>query len=471
MGTRVALVIACAGCLAGCAQDDGVLITIHPANPQVAERVVALELFLAGEPRPEAQGRRYRSAVSGTGDDELITLKEDDELEGFTIFIPRPWGTDVTMAAIVGYDEPPDDDEEYPTAIAFLHPLAAPEGQVTAIDVTLMGLPANGAVDPEVVRRRGPPLETTGSTLSHSCLGWRVMDGGFAVEEIVRVEDFDCDGTLPTGCSDEEQRLFHIPDDLQREDADGDTYFTCETCPRLGRDLPCDCAPYDMDIHVDAEEVCNGENDDCDDRTFYTTPPDEAYPCVDTDPLSGDCDVHLLMCDERRGDASVECRHPTETTVMNPCQIQIPQCDAPGDCPVFGNGVDQVFACTFGIDGNPCLGYRELAGLIDGLDPTPGVPSVPARCHAVLWQAPPAGVWSVELFDLDNPTVGGLLLLDHQCDKVGVRVVAAASGESYRVVVTAFDTVTGDSFSLPIAFTPMAGTPCSIPPLVCLPPN
>ena len=124
------------------------------------------------------------------------------------------------------------------------------------------------------------------------------------------------------------------------------------------------------------------------------------------------------------------------------------------------------------IDGGGCGGTVGLAELIEDLDPTPGVPEVPATCSAVLWGADDLlEGWVVRLADA---TGGDLrVVIDQPCDQVVVQALDESPEPSrpFAVVVVVFDTVTGERFTLPVSLASVATGVCSIPPMTCAPPQ
>ena len=476
MGTRLATAVALVTCVGatGCPSDEGVVITLTAA-PAVATSVTSLELFLGGPPEPDAGGRRYRDALGGTGDGELFTV--ETELDGSTLFIHGPWDQDVMIAAIAGYRQPPDTPVAFPFALAIVDPLVFTPGKITTAEARLMVLPRNGAMNRYAVRTRGPPVATQDGMLTHSCLDWEVDDSG-ARDAIVRVDDYDCDGTLPnaSSCSDPTQDFFGVPDDLPDADADGDTARTCERCTVNAVELPCECDDGNPDVHAFATEVCNGIDDDCDDRTYYVTPIDGAPPCINDDG-SGGCEVGLAACDERLSDDEENSCKSAITVDMNPCQLSIDSCIDLTACSIDNpaGAREELFQCRMGSDplGAACLGDVPLSELIEGLDDVPGSPPQPSVCDVAVWQPVADGLWHVSLVDPNTPATPPVqVMVDQPCDRVLVHVDLApgSSTTAYYAVVSVIETSTGTRMTVPLSFS-VDAMACATPPLQCLPPT
>jgi N-acetylmuramoyl-L-alanine amidase len=84
--------------------------------------------------------------------------------------------------------------------------------------------------------------------------------------------DDNCDGKTDEGMPDQDK---DGTADCQDDDIDGDTWKNEK-----------DCDPYDEKVHPEAEEVCNGKDDDCDgvtDNSFPDLDADGSADCVDLD--------------------------------------------------------------------------------------------------------------------------------------------------------------------------------------------
>jgi hypothetical protein len=463
---RVGAAMLIAGATLGaCAPaEEGVLITIHTPDGNGFEPVGTLELFLGGDPDPNAGDRRIRQVLDDLGGDDLRPV--DGELEGFTIFL-QGIPSDVKIVAVAAFHDDPVEPEDFPVALGTM-PIQFTPGELTSAELTLRGV--NSGLNRQSFRWRGEPLAAP--PLGHSCLAWTLLDG--TLEQIVRADDYDCDGTLPIACSDTQQIDHNIPDDLPEQDRDGDNHFTCQFCtsPFTGRQVPCDCNDDPVNNggaqNASTPEACDGIDNDCDSESFATANPDDYRPCLDPLPNSG-CQVGVLGCDERLGDVQGDICRQVTTTQMEPCAIDLggPTCATADLCQVTVIDPPQLIGCTseYSIEG--CGGSATIAELIENLDPIAGQPTVPVTCSAVLWGADdPVSGWSVRLQDATQ--TGVRAIRDQPCDTISVYVVGqSTTQEPFGVVVLVFDSETGERYSLPVSFESLNSGACSDPPMSC----
>ncbi len=152
--------------------------------------------------------------------------------------------------------------------------------------------------------------------------------------EICDGRDNDCDGVVDEGF-----------------DSDGDGYLDVDRCPDVELDLQ-DCDDDDPAIHPDAEEICNGVDDNCDGE------PDEGFDsgcgCVDAD-HDGYKDAYCGGTDCNDNDRSI-----------NPDPDTFEACDGvDNDC---DGKTDEGDACSKGIEGCGCAtgadGSMSLGALL-----------------------------------------------------------------------------------------------------------
>lgn len=468
MRSGAALVVVCG--LVGCApREEGVVITIHEPDSPGFEAVHKLELFLGGARQIDAGDRRIRNVVDSLGGEDLRPV--DGPLEGYTIFLDGI-PPDVDIVAIAGYADTPEEPEALPIALATTKIEFTP-GQLTSIDLTMRA--ANNNMGRTATRWIGPPLPGD-PEIGHSCLEWsQIIEGQFVREAIVRPDDFDCDGTLPTGCSDPGQQFPAVPDDSSlEEDRDGDGAFTCRTCtsPVTGDDVPCECnddpATGDTQSAFHPEE-CDGIDNDCEPSTFYEDHPEDFGLCFNDLGGAGDCEIGVLGCDEEFGDTEPNSCKPTITHPQIPCGFATTACTSPDTCVFAGVDPTALIQCESGYGVDPCMGSVSLVELIDDLDPTPGSPPAPAICSATIWGTDQPLGWAVRLVD-QTGAGPSRLVRDQPCDQVQVEVESQSSdGEHFGAIVLVFDSQTGQRYGIPLSFRTNGGS-CGIPPLQCIAP-
>lgn len=471
MRSGAALVVVCT--LAwGCApKPEGVVITVHEPDSPGFDDVAQLELFLGGARDPAADDRRIRNVVDGLGGEDLRPV--DGALEGYTIFLDGI-PDDVEIVAIAGYADTPEEPEAFPVALATTKIDFTP-GDLVSVEVTMRATNNNGRT---ARRWKGPPLAAADPPVGHSCLDWtQVIDGQIVEEQIVRADDYDCDGTLPTGCSDPAQQFPETPDDSNvEEDLDGDGQFTCRVCtsPFSGDDVPCDC--NDNPAGGGAQnafhpEICDGIDNDCDPGSDYEDHPEDYGLCLSSPGGGGDCEIGVLGCDEELGEVDANTCKPTTTVTQNPCGIAASACSSPDLCVIAPVDASQLIECDTGFDVEACMGSVSLLELIDDLDPTPGLPIPPATCSAVLWGADDAVTgWAVALADASG--VPTRFIRDQPCDQITFDVVGqSADAEGHAVVVLVFDTDTHERYGIPVVLRSLTGTACATPALQCVPPQ
>jgi hypothetical protein len=443
----LAIALACAGC-GGSGESGLVLVFADGAEAAGGEAITTLELFVGRAATDQRYSRDYDPArdtfAVGTA-----------QLDGYRLFLrAEQVPVDLKAVAVIGYAGDPAAGA--PPVIFGVVENPPFTGELTEVTLRFEPLEERGQAGPDerwLDRWGAAPLE---AVADHACIAWGTGAGGAAVTgQIVRLDDRDCDGTVPPTC-----------DDLQRDrtllegepDVDGDGYGQwsddeCRAClVQVAENEPlvpveCDCDEGDASVHFAAAELCDALDTDCDGALDGDQVDQRAVPCQLAVGGGPDCTMGVAACTESTG--TVVETGCVALPVSHVSCVDLSDCETPARCPI-GDATQPQNLVAF-----HCL-QREAggaAGEICGEGPIaqffPAIGAgVPTVCSATVWNGDSNG-WKVVLTDgtgRESSYVGA------PCDQLAIVVAESpgADGAHWFGIV-----VIGDSAGAPIAALPI----------------
>lgn len=464
------MVLGTAAVVSGCAAEgDGLVIRFEGADTAATGGTVAtLELFV---------GRTGQDPRFARDHDPMRDLFEVDAeaLVDYRLFLRAAVvPTDLEVVAIVGYDADPAQGGR-PLIFGVIEDPPFVPGQLTEIPMTFDTVVARGNAGTGarwIDRWGADPLE---AVADHACLAWGTGGAAAADGEIVRVDDLDCDGTLPPTCDPMQldRRLLEGEADL-----DGDGYgewatATCDACLVQDSDnaplypVRCDCDETDPTVSFGALEICDGLDTNCDGAIDGDYAGPDAIPCQLPN-VGVDCTMGVRTCTESNGLMEGAC---VAVPAGHVACFDLGACAAPRQCPigdVAQPATLDVYHCTQNVgDGTICgvAPVRQFFATLPVVNP-------PARCSATVWNGNRDG-WKVLITDTVTGDKG-LTIRNVPCDQLAVVVdeVPTTAVHLLAIVVIA-DGLTGT----PIGVVPIdygvadSDEPCASDDVTtCIPP-
>jgi len=436
--------------LAGCAaQGDGLVIRFEDPTAAAGGATVAqLELFVG---RAGDDGRLSRDYDPAR---DLFAV-DATALDGYRLYLRADVvPTDLEAVAIVGYDGDPDAGA-VPVIFGLVEhpPFAA--GELTEIGMTFEPAAMRGqaVAGARWIERWGAaPIEPVAD---HACLSWGTAPSATPAGQIVRIDDRDCDGTVPPTCD---------PMQLDRTllegaaDVDGDGFSewgdpSCAAClvqdadDQPLRPVRCDCDETDPTVNFGEPERCDGKDTNCDGRIDGDYVGPRAVPCQIANGVAADCTMGVATCTESTG-----------TLIEGGCSalpmnhvscVDLSGCATPNRCPIGGAmqpATLTAFHCTqrvFGPGPEYC-GTAPIAAFF----PAIGTP-LPTRCTATVWNGESTG-WKVVL--TDGTGQHDRQFIDAPCDELGLLVEQAPTSSAAHTFAIL---VLGDAAGTPFAALPI----------------